>query len=93
MRADRGGGEFRRLVRVGGVATIRATGLRPSLSATLWRVSTSAAAPSLIDEEFAAVIVPSLANAGLQLRDLLGIALGRLLVVVDLVTSPLRPTI
>jgi hypothetical protein len=47
-------------------ATIRAIGLRPSFAAVLARISTSAAAPSEIDEELAAVTVPSLAKAGLS---------------------------
>ena len=46
---------------------IRATGLRPSRSATLNLVITIAAAPSEIDEALAAVIVPSLAKAGRSL--------------------------
>ena len=83
-RADRGGGELGRLVGVGGVAHDRgATGLRPSLSATLWRVRTSAAAPSEIDEALAAVIVPSLAKAGFSVGIFAGVALGGLLVGVD----------
>src|SRR3546814_13922795 len=45
---------------------MRAIGLIPNRSATDWRVITSAAAPSEIDEALAAVIVPSLAKAGLS---------------------------
>jgi hypothetical protein len=78
-------------VGVGGVATTRATGLMPSRSATLWRVSTSAAAPSEIDEALAAVIVPSLAKAGLEVGIFRGVALGGLLVLVDGDCRPCGP--
>ena len=54
---------------------MRATGLKPRLSATSARASTSAAAPSEIEEEFAAVTVPSLAKAGLSMGILAGSAL------------------
>ena len=47
-------------------ATIRATGLKPRFSAVEARISTSAAAPSLIDEALAAVMVPSFLNAGFR---------------------------
>ena len=46
--------------------TIRATGLRPSRSATEARVRTRAAAPSEIELALAAVIAPSLAKAGFR---------------------------
>lgn len=39
--------------------TMRASGLQPSFAAVDWRIATSAAAPSLMDELDAAVIVPS----------------------------------
>ena len=45
---------------------IRARGLRPFSSAVARLVTTSAAAPSEIDEAFAAVTVPSLAKAGFR---------------------------
>src|SRR5688572_29585323 len=48
-------------------ATIRAIGLRPDFAAELARASSSADAPSAIDDEEAAVTVPSLANAGFRL--------------------------
>ena len=54
------------------MATIRATGFSPLASASDWRVSTSAAAPSEIDELVAAVIVPSLAKAGFSVGILSG---------------------
>ena len=41
-----------------------ARGVSPRLSAVERRIITSAAAPSEIEEEFAAVTVPSLRNAG-----------------------------
>ena len=47
-------------------ATIRASGVAPRRVAVDVRVSTSAAAPSLIEELDAAVIVPSFLNAGLS---------------------------
>ncbi len=56
-------------------ATIRATGVRPFAAATEARVRTSAAAPSLIELALAAVIVPSLLNAGLSVGILWGCAL------------------
>ena len=46
--------------------TMRAKGWQPSLSAVLWRIMTKAAAPSLMDELEAAVMVPSFLNAGLS---------------------------
>ena len=70
-------------------ATMRATGFSPFASATDWRVSTMAAAPSEIELDVAAVIVPSLAKAGRRL----GILSGRPLPgcsSVSTVTSPLR---
>src|SRR5262245_2525647 len=53
-------------------ATIRATGFSPLASASDWRVSTSAAAPSEMDELVAAVMVPSLAKAGFKVGILSG---------------------
>jgi len=41
--------------------------LQPSFAAVDSRISTSAAAPSEIDEALAAVIVPSFLNAGFRL--------------------------
>ena len=52
----------------------------PSRSASERRVRTSAAAPSALAEELAAVIVPSGRKAGPQARDLLGRDLERVLV-------------
>jgi hypothetical protein len=46
--------------------TTVATGLSPSFAAVEARIMTSAAAPSEIDEELAAVTVPSLRKAGLR---------------------------
>ena len=48
------------------VATTRASWRSPCAAATLARVITKAAAPSEMDEALAAVIVPSLAKAGLS---------------------------
>ena len=64
-RADRRGREPARLLRVRGVRrrSSRAA-CRPRFSAVERRISTSAAAPSEIELEFAAVTVPSLRNAG-----------------------------
>ena len=45
-------------------ATMRAIGLTPILAAVLSRISTSAAAPSEMLDEVAAVMVPSFLNAG-----------------------------
>ncbi len=70
-------------------ATIVATGALPSFAATLARVSTSAAAPSEIELEVAAVIVPSLANAGLSCGILSGLPLPGASSV-STVTSPAR---
>ena len=53
--------------------TTRAIGFTPSRFAVDSRIITSAAAPSEIDDEFAAVTVPSLANAGLSDRNLLDV--------------------
>ena len=48
-------------------ATMRATGFSPRFGGNIFaRASTSAAAPSEIDDEFAAVTVPSFAKAGLS---------------------------
>ena len=55
--------------------TMRATIGRPSALATLSRVMTTAAAPSEIEAEDAAVIVPSLAKAGFRLGIFSGMAL------------------
>ncbi|MCY1244138.1 hypothetical protein D9M72_571970 [compost metagenome] len=46
--------------------SMRAIGCRPSCFAVDARIITSAEAPSLIDDDDAAVMVPSLANAGLS---------------------------
>ena len=70
-------------------ATIRATGFCPLAAATLSRVSTSAAAPSEIDELVAAVIVPSLAKAGFSVGILSGMPLPGCSSV-STMTSPLR---
>jgi hypothetical protein len=56
-------------------ATMRACTFSPCALATLWRVSTNAAAPSLIEEALAAVMVPSLAKAGFSVGILSGRAL------------------
>src|SRR3546814_2993343 len=56
-------------------AMSRATGFAPFASATDWRVSTTAAAPSEIDEQVAAVIVPYLAKAGRSVGILSGLPL------------------
>ena len=56
-------------------ATTRATMGRPSSLATLSRVITRAAAPSLMEEALAAVMVPSLAKAGFSVGILSGSAL------------------
>ena len=45
---------------------MRASGAQPSFLAVLSRISTSAAAPSEMLDEVAAVIVPSFLNAGLR---------------------------
>ncbi len=71
------------------MATIFATGCWPLALATLSRLRTTAAAPSEIEEEVAAVIVPSLAKAGRSW----GILSGRPLPgcsSCSTVTSPLR---
>src|SRR3954471_12863446 len=56
-------------------ATTRAAMGRPSFLAVDSRIITRAAAPSLIDEALAAVIVPSLAKAGFRVGILSGLAL------------------
>ena len=56
-------------------ATTRARTGMPSALATLSRVITRAAAPSLIEEALAAVMVPSLAKAGFRVGILAGSAL------------------
>ena len=71
-------------------ATMRASGLTPSFSAVDARISTMAAAPSEIDEELAAVTVPSLLEGGLQGGDLSGMALVGASSV-SITVSPLRP--
>ena len=72
-RADRGGGEQARLLGVGGVADDAGDGFMPQLlGATLSRVITRAAAPSLIELALAAVIVPSLRKAGFRVGILAG---------------------
>jgi hypothetical protein len=53
-------------LRVRGVAHDAASGLQPSFLAVDWRIITSAAAPSLMLELEAAVMVPSFLNAGLS---------------------------
>ncbi|CFO08449.1 Uncharacterised protein [Bordetella pertussis] len=71
-------------------ATMRASGLTPSFSAVEARISTMAAAPSEIDDELAAVTVPSFLKAGLSV----GIFSGMALVgasSVSITVSPLRP--
>ena len=50
---------------------MRASGVRPRFLASSALITTSAAAPSLRPEAFAAVTVPSLAKAGRSLRDAL----------------------
>ncbi len=62
---------------------MRAIGVRPSASAVEARISTSAAAPSEIEEALAAVIAPSLAKAGFSAGILRRVGLQRLLVVAD----------
>src|ERR1700722_1456742 len=57
-------------------ATIIARGLRPRFSASERRIKTSAAAPSEIELELAAVTVPSLRKAGCRLGILSSLALG-----------------
>src|ERR1700683_4115003 len=52
-------------------ATTRASGVAPAVRAADALISTRAAAPSAIEDELAAVTVPSLANAGLRLGILL----------------------
>src|SRR5690606_13833005 len=73
-------------------ATRRAIGVQPSSFAVDSRISTIAAAPSEIDDEVAAVTVPSLRKAGRSDGILAGSALkgdsSR-----STVTSPLRPAI
>ena len=55
--------------------TMRASGDRPSFSAVEARISTSAAAPSEIDDEFAGVTVPSFLKAGFRVGILSMLAL------------------
>ncbi len=57
-------------------ATMRASGLRPRRSASDWRISSRAAAPSEIELELAAVTVPPSRNAGLSVGIFSGLALG-----------------
>ena len=71
-------------------ATSVATGVRPRLRASLWRISTSAAAPSEIDDEVAAVTVPSFTKAGRRLGIFDGSTL-KGLSSRSTTTSPLRP--
>ena len=54
---------------------MRAIGRQPRACAVLWRISTSAAAPSLIELALAAVIVPSFWNAGFRPAILSSLAL------------------
>ena len=73
-------------------ATMRASGLAPSASARPALMSTRLAAPSDIDEELAAVTVPSAANAGRSV----GMRSGSMREgssSVDTTVSPLRPVI
>jgi len=62
-RADGRGGEPLRFLGVAGVGQHRASGFSPRDAAACAFMSTSAAAPSEIEEELAAVTVPSLLNA------------------------------
>src|SRR5215831_16019496 len=57
----------RRRDRSGAHDTMRASGFLPRLAASLAFISTTAAAPSLMPDAFAAVTVPSLAKAGRSL--------------------------
>ena len=72
---------------------MRAIGFRPSLSAVDSRISTSAAAPSLIDDDEAAVMVPSLAKAGLSDGILSTLALSGPSSVSITVSPPLAATV
>ena len=56
--------------------TMRASGVRPRLSASLSRISTSAAAPSEIEQELAAVTVPPSRKAGRSVGIFSGRAFG-----------------
>jgi hypothetical protein len=71
--------------------TIVATGLRPELRAVEARIMTSAAAPSEIDEELAAVTVPSLRKAGFSVGIFSSCAL-KGCSSLSTTTSPLRRT-
>ncbi len=70
--------------------TMRATIGRPSALATLSRVITRAAAPSLIEDALAAVMVPSLEKAGFNVGIFSGMALPGCSSSVT-VTVPFRP--
>ena len=71
-RADRSGGEPLGLLRVAGVGEHPRQRLQAAaLAAASPLISTSAAAPSEIEEELAAVTVPSLAKAGFRVVILL----------------------
>ena len=64
-------------------ATMRASGFTPRAVRSSAPISTSAAAPSLMLDELAAVMVPSFLKAGRRRRDLADVALARLLVGID----------
>ena len=80
-RRDRGGGEQARLMGMGRMADDAGDdGQAQAPCATLSRVITRAAAPSVIEEALAAVIVPSLAKAGFRSGSSPASALQRLFV-------------
>ena len=61
-------------MRVAGVGKDASQGLQTALARPLRAVKTSAAAPSEIEDELAAVTVPSLPKAGLSVGILLDVA-------------------
>src|SRR5450759_1879481 len=72
--------------------TIRANGLQPSLAAVEAHINTNAAAPSLMLELLAAVMVPSFLKAGLRLAILSSLTLPGPWSI-EITVSPARPLI
>ena len=76
QRPDRGGGKIFRRGGMRRMRKTRARGAGPRFSASLARIMMSAAAPSEIELELAAVTVPPSRNAGLSVAILSGFAFG-----------------
>ena len=70
---------------------MRASGVSPRFSASAALITTSAAAPSLMPDAFAAVTVPSLEKAGFSFATESKVAPARMYSSFSTTTSPLRP--